>query len=192
MQFRAAARASLASTFFGMHAAGILQPERGSNITDSGSHFYEVYECADGKWLSVAALESKFYSELLRLLDIDAAELGPQLDRDSWPAAKQQLATKFKTRTRDAWAAHFAGSDACVAPVLDWTEAAGHPQLAARSTFIDIDGIRQPAPAPRFSRTVPDVPTAPAEPTRANTTAALETWCTRDQLDAWRAAGVID
>ena len=184
--------ASLASTFFGMHAAGILQPERGSNITDSGSHFYEVYECADGKWLSVAALESKFYGELLRLLDIDAAELGPQLDRDSWPAAKQQLATKFKTRTRDAWAAHFAGSDACVAPVLDWTEAAGHPQLAARSTFIDIDGIRQPAPAPRFSRTVPDVPTAPAEPTRANTTAALETWCTRDQLDAWRAAGVID
>ena len=121
--------ASLASTFFGMHAAGIWRNERGTNFTDSGSHFYDVYECADGKWLSVSAIEAKFYAELLRLLEIDPASLGEQMDPAAWPRAKQILAAKFKRRTRDEWVQVFDGSDACVAPVLDWDEAAQHPHL---------------------------------------------------------------
>ncbi|MGO9512691.1 MAG: CaiB/BaiF CoA transferase family protein [Steroidobacteraceae bacterium] len=184
--------ASLAATFFGMHAAGIWRNQRGTNFTDSGSHFYDVYECADGKWLSVSALEDKFYAELLRQLEIDPASLGQQLDPAAWPRAKQILAAEFKRRSRDEWVQVFDGSDACVAPVLDWDEAAQHPHLVERATLIEIDGIRQPAPAPRFSRTVPDTPAPPAPLTPENTQAALESWCGAEEIAAWRSAGLID
>ena len=168
--------ASLATTFFGMHAAGMLQGKRGRNIGDSGSHFYDVYECADGKWLSVGPLEAKFYAELLRLLQIEPAALGAQLDRDQWPRAKIRLRQVFRGKTRAEWCEVFAGSDACVAPVLDWQEAPAHPHLAARHTFVSVDDVLQPAPAPRFSRTVPDVPTPPQPVTPENTAAALASW----------------
>jgi crotonobetainyl-CoA:carnitine CoA-transferase CaiB-like acyl-CoA transferase len=184
--------ASLASTFFGMYAAGIWRRERGTNFTDSGSHFYNVYECADGKWLSVAALEAKFYAELLRLLEIPPASLGQQQDPEAWPRAKEVLAARFKRRTRDEWVRLFEGSDACVAPVLDWDEAARHPHLRARGTLIEIDGIFQPAPAPRFSRTAPDTPVPPAPVNPENTRAALEPWCSAEEAAAWRSAGLID
>lgn len=184
--------ASLATTFFGMHAAGMLTPTRGQNVGDSGSHFYDVYECADGKWLSVAPLEEKFYSQLLERLGIDATQIGPQMDRANWPRAKGLLADEFRTRTRDEWAHLFADSDACVAPVLSWDEAPGHTHLAARGTFVEVDGITQPAPAPRFSRTGPALPTAPAPVTAQNTTAALEPWLSAAQIAGWRTAGLID
>ena len=184
--------ASLASTFFGMRAAGIWRDERGTNFTDSGAHFYEVYECADGKWLSVAPIEAKFYAELLRLLEIDAASLGGQMDPAAWPRAKQILAAKFKQRSRDEWIRVFDGSDACVAPVLDWDEAAQHPHLRERATLIEIDGILQPAPAPRFSRTVAAIPVPPALLTPENTQAALEPWCAAEEIKAWRSAGLIE
>jgi crotonobetainyl-CoA:carnitine CoA-transferase CaiB-like acyl-CoA transferase len=184
--------ASLASTFFGMRAAGIWRDERGTNFTDSGSHFYEVYECADGKWLSVAAIEAKFYAELLRLLEIDPAALGRQMDPAAWPRAKEILAAMFKQRSRDEWVRVFDGSDACVAPVLDWDEAAEHPHLRERETLIEIDGIVQPAPAPRFSRTVPATPVPPAPLTPENTQAGLEPWCGAEEITAWRSAGLID
>ena len=136
--------------------------ERGTNMTDSGSHFYEVYECADGRWLAVGPIEPKFYRRTAaparyRSRDSSARRLDPA----QWPRAKQILAEKFRTRTRDEWAALFAPSDACVAPVLDWDEAPHHPHLAARGTFVEVDGITQPAPAPRFSRTPPDAPSPP-------------------------------
>lgn len=184
--------ASLASTFFGMRAAGIWRDERGTNFTDSGAHFYEVYECADGKWLSVAPIEAKFYAELLRLLEIETASLGGQMDPAAWPRAKQILAAKFKQRSRDEWIQVFDGSDACVAPVLDWDEAAQHPHLRERATLIEIDGIVQPAPAPRFSRTVPAIPVPPAPLTPENTQAALESWCAAEEIEAWRSAGLIE
>jgi crotonobetainyl-CoA:carnitine CoA-transferase CaiB-like acyl-CoA transferase len=183
--------ASLATTFFGMYAAGMLKPERGTNITDSGSHFYEVYECADGKWLSVAPVESKFYAQLLQRLRIDPAQLGPQMDPTTWPHAKSVIAARIKTRTRDEWAQLFADSDACVAPVLQWGEAAEHPQLAARSTLVEIDGITQPAPAPRFSRTVPQTPDPPAPITPENTQLALQPWATADEISEWHRAGLL-
>jgi alpha-methylacyl-CoA racemase len=183
--------ASLASTFFGMHAAGIWRNGRGTNFTDSGSHFYEVYECADGGWMSVAALEPKFYREFLRLLQLDAALLGDQMDPKAWPRAKAEVAARFRTRARDEWTRVFEGSDACVAPVLDWDEAAGHPHLKERRTLIEIDGIKQPAPAPRFSRTVPSTPLPPSPVTPDNTRAALEPWAKPDEIAAWHDAGVF-
>ncbi len=180
--------ASLATTFFGMQAAGMLRPERGSNLTDSGSHFYDVYECADGAWISVGPIETRFYRLLLKELGIEPAELGEQLDAASWPRAKAILAAKFRTRTRDEWTRIFADSDACVAPVLRWDEAPHHPHLAARRTFVTIDGITQPAPAPRFSRTPPQDPSPPSAPGEGN---ELAEWSSPEEIAAWRASGVL-
>ena len=184
--------ASLATTFFGMHAAGMLQSRRGAGINDSGAHFYEVYECADGKWLSVGPIEEKFYAQFLARLNVSPEELGAQMDRATWPHAKILLSKIFRGRTRDEWAAEFADSDACVAPVLEWQEAHAHPHLAARGTFIDIDGVTQPAPAPRFSRSVPAAPTPPAPVTPENTTAALADWVDDAQVRNWRAQQLIE
>ena len=184
--------ASLATTFFGMYAAGMLNPERGSNMTDSGSHFYDVYECLDGKWLAVGPIESKFYAQFLELLGIDATQLGSQNDPTTWPKAKQVIAARIKTKSRDDWAKLFAQTDACVAPVLHWSEAPAHEHLKARGTFVDVDGIVQPAPAPHFSRTVPATPTPPNEVTAANTVAGLREWFTEAELEKLRAEGVID
>jgi len=184
--------AHLASTFFGMVAGGIWREPRGTNASDSGSHFYDCYECSDGRWLAVGPIEEKFLGQLLARLDIDATSLGPPTSRDHWKQAKAVLAAKFKTRTRDEWAALLQESDACVAPVLGFREAPEHPHLKARRTFVEIDGIVQPAPAPRFSRTVPATPTAPQAITPENTDRALSPWFSKDKIDALRARGVID
>ena len=183
---------SLATTFFGMHAAGMLNPQRGSNMTDSGSHFYDVYECADGQWLAIGPIEGKFYAQLLQLLEIDPSQLGAQLDPASWPAAKALFAQRFKTRTRDDWAARLAPTDACAAPVLDWAEAPEHPHLKARGTFVEIDGVVQPAPAPRFSRTIPNAPTPPNPIDPSHTEATLRDWLGVAKAANLRRAGVFD
>ncbi len=184
--------ASLATTFFGMHAAGMLQPQRGRNLADSGSHFYDVYECADGRWISVGPIEAKFYAELLLQLGINTASLGAQNDPAAWPGAKAMLAAKFREQPRDHWARLFAPTDACVAPVLDWGEAPRHEHLAARQTFIEVDGIVQPAPAPRFSATPSGLPTPPAPVTAENTRAALADWLTPNELEDWSARGLVE
>ena len=172
--------ASLATTFFGMHAAGMLQPKRGSNITDSGSHFYDVYECADGGWLAVGPIEAKFYAEFLRMLGVDPAALGAQNDRASWPRAKASHRREVpRAAARSTGRSCSQPTDACVAPVLDWDEAPRHEHLAARGTFIEVDGIVQPAPAPRFSATPPATPAPPAPVTPENTRAALAQWLSR-------------
>ena len=184
--------ASLATTFFGMHAAGMLRPDRGSNLTDTGSHFYDVYQCADGRWLAVGPLEARFYAEFLQVLGLDSTTLGPQNDPGSWPRAKELLAAKFREHARDHWARLFAATDACVAPVLDWDEAPHHDHLAARGTFVEVDGVVQPAPAPRFSATPAAVPTPPAPVTSANTRAALASWLSTTEIEAWSTRGLID
>ncbi|PMS36745.1 crotonobetainyl-CoA:carnitine CoA-transferase CaiB-like acyl-CoA transferase [Trinickia symbiotica] len=183
--------ANLATTFFGMQAAGIWRDGRGTNITDSGSHFYDVYECADGNWISVGPIEEKFYLELLRLLDIDPETLGAQLDERNWPAARALFALKFKSRTREQWTTLLEHTDACFAPVLSWSEAPEHPHLKARGTFIDIDGIVQPAPAPRFSVTVPEKPTAPEAPDAATIDAALAAWLAPERIGELKEAGTL-
>lgn len=184
--------AHLATTFFGMVAGDIWKPGRGTNISDSGSHFYDCYECADGRWVAVGPIEEKFFAELLARLDIEASTLGPQMSRDGWKPAKAVLAAKFRSRTRDEWAALLEASDACVSPVLSFGEASRHPHLKARGTFVEIDGIVQAGPAPRFSRTVPATPTPPRVITPANTDAALSAWLSAARIASLRADGLID
>jgi alpha-methylacyl-CoA racemase len=164
--------ASLMTMFFGMRAAGQLMMERGANILDSGAFFYEVYECADGKYVAIAPIEDKFLAELCRLIELDPARLPAKLDAKSWPTAKATLASVFRTRTREEWCRLLEGSDACFAPVLSLDEAPDHPHNRARGTFVTIDGITQPAPAPRFSRTPSATPTPPEAPASA----ALRDW----------------
>jgi alpha-methylacyl-CoA racemase len=183
--------ASLMTSYYGSHAAGINRDERGTNTTDSGAYFYEVYECADGKFVSVAAIETKFHAELLRRLEIDPGTLPPQWDRDNWPQVKLVLAERFRARTRDEWCAVLEGSDACFAPVLDAHEAPKHPQNVARNTFITVDGVVQPAPAPRFSRSVPAAPVPPRPAGSAPSEEVLAGWLDRDAIGAARTAGLL-
>ena len=150
---------SLMTSIYGGMASGRLSGPRGTNITDSGAYFYEVYECADGNYVSVAAIEAKFHAELLRLLEIDPATMPPQMDRARWPEAKARLAERFLTRTRDEWCARLEGTDACFAPVLSMEEAPHHPHNVARGVFVRTRWGDAAGPAPRFSRTVLDAPT---------------------------------
>jgi crotonobetainyl-CoA:carnitine CoA-transferase CaiB-like acyl-CoA transferase len=183
--------ASLMTSFHGAVAAGLANHERGTNHLDGGAHFYNAYECADGRWISVAAIEAKFYAELLRRLDLDPATMTPQMDRDGWPEMQDRLAALFKTRTRDEWCALLEGTDACFAPVLTTDEAPQHPHHAARATYVEIDGVVQPAPAPRFSRTVLDrpIPPQPSDPDLAE--AALAAWLGSADIAALKSAGTI-
>ncbi|KES08951.1 carnitine dehydratase [Streptomyces toyocaensis] len=155
--------AHLSSMIHGMLAAGAWQDRRGANLLDGGCPYYGVYETADGGHMAVGALEPRFYAEFLRLLGLDD-RAGAHADVTRWPELRARVAARFRTRTRDAWAARFDGSDACVAPVLSLREAPHHPHLAARSTFTDHAGVTQPAPAPRFSATPTTVRTGPARP----------------------------
>jgi alpha-methylacyl-CoA racemase len=185
--------ASLMTAFHGMVAAGLATHERGTNPLDTGAHFYNVYECADGRWISIASIEGKFYAELLRRLGLDPATLPPQMERPPWPEAQRRLAELFKTRTREQWCQLLEGTDACFAPVLTTDEAPSHPHNAARRTYVEIDGIVQPAPAPRFSRTVPDPPAPPQPPSRGeDALATLALWLEPTEIAALRAAGTLE
>src|SRR5271169_3703493 len=183
--------ASLMTAFHGLVAAGLSTHERGTNHLDTGAHFYNVYECADRRWISIAPIEGKFYAELLRRLDLDPERLPPQMDRERWPEAQDRFAELFKTRTRDQWCALLEGTDACFAPVLTTDEAPDHPHNAARATYVEIDGVVQPAPAPRFSRTVPDLPIPPQPSGPEQAEAALAAWLDPDEIAALKAAGTL-
>jgi alpha-methylacyl-CoA racemase len=154
--------ALLMALFHGMIADGSWPFPRGANLLDGGAPFYDTYETSDGGFVAVGALEPPFYAALLDGLGLAEADLPGQLDRDGWPALRARFAEVFATRTRDEWAAVFAGTDACVAPVLSPTEAPAHPHNRARKTFVEVDGLAQPAPAPRFGRTPAGPPSAPA------------------------------
>jgi alpha-methylacyl-CoA racemase len=167
--------ALLATPFYGYVQTGAWSTERGTNIVDSGAPFYDVYETADGRWLSVAAMEPRFYAALLELLGLDAEELPGQHDRDSWPAMKDRFAAVIATRTRDDWCAAAEGVEACVAPVLGVDEVEDDPHLAARHAFVRHNGLLQPAPAPRFSRTPTALSLRPPLPGE-HTAEALADW----------------
>lgn len=155
--------ASLMTAFYGLAAAGALSPERGDNVLDSGAPYYDSYRCSDGQWLAVAAIEMPFRLKLFELLGLEAADAHAASDRSSWPRIRKLLADRIEQRPRAAWCELLEGTDACAAPVLKLTEAPDHPHNRARGTFVDIGGIVQPAPAPRFSRSVPDMPAPPCE-----------------------------
>jgi alpha-methylacyl-CoA racemase len=146
--------ALLMAIFHGFRAAGLHdETQRGVNMIDTGAHFYDVYECADGGWVSIGSIEPAFYAELLRLTGLEDVPLPDQMDREHWPEMREKLATVFRSRTRDEWSDLMEGTDVCYAPVLSMSEASRHPHNVFRETFIERDGIAQPAPAPRFSRT---------------------------------------
>jgi alpha-methylacyl-CoA racemase len=165
--------AHLSAMFAGMLASGLAREQRAANLLDGGAPFYDVYETADGKHMSVGALEPQFYAELLERLGLE--DLPDRNDLAQWPAIRVALETRFRQRTQAEWAEVFDGSDACCAPVLSLTEAARHPHLRARATYVDRAGVLQPAPAPRFSRTGATLRTGPTVP-GAQTREALTAW----------------
>jgi alpha-methylacyl-CoA racemase len=158
--------ALLTTAMHGHIAEGWWAPVREANLLDGGAPFYAVYETADGGHVAVGALEPQFFAALLEGLGIDPASLPSQGDREGWPTIKTVLASKFAARSRDEWAEHFAATDACVTPVLDASEAPGHPHNEAREVFIEVDGVIQPAPGPRFSATPAPRPRGPGYPGR--------------------------
>jgi alpha-methylacyl-CoA racemase len=156
--------ALLASFLYGMRASGGWRDERGTNLLDTGAPFYDTYATADGKFMAVGALEPKFYAELLTGLGLDPAGLPAQYDQSGWPALRAAFTEAFSGRTQAQWVEVFDGSDACVAPVISPAQAPGHPHNRARGTFVDVGGLVQPAPAPRFGRTGCAPPSPPVAP----------------------------
>lgn len=153
--------ALLMTMMYTLKAMGQWSAERGSNLLDGGAHFYDTYRCADGKYLSIGPIEPQFYALFLDKAGITDPDFKLQWDRARWPELKRRLAAHLETRSRDEWCALLEGSDACVAPILSMDEAPEHPHNRARGTFIELDGVIQPAPAPRFSRSVPAQPRPP-------------------------------
>lgn len=183
--------ASLMTQPHGSFAAGVMSKERGTNPTDSGAPFYDAYRCADGLWISLAAVEKKFYAEALRVLDLTDL-LADQWKRDTWPVAKERIAARIRSRTRDEWCRAFDGVEACFAPVLTLDEAPEHPHLKVRGVYAEIDGVTQPMPAPRFSRTPNETP-KPFRPWQAAEAGEiLGPWLDASGVAAARQAGVID
>jgi alpha-methylacyl-CoA racemase len=183
--------ASLMTMAHSFLAAGLSSEERGTNLLDTGAHFYEVYETSDGRYVAVGAIEPRFYAALLEGLGLDAGELPRQMDSSSWPQMKARFAELFAQRSRDEWEVHFAGTEACVAPVLSPLEAPDHAHNAARGTFVEVAGVRQPGPAPRFSRTPGAISAAPEQPGRSTRT-ALERWGVPPaRVDALQASGAL-
>lgn len=199
--------ASLMSSIYGLYAAGMINTRRGENILDSGAHFYDVYETADHKFISIASIEAKFYAELLQRLGLEnivtppsatsaanrAAEkaLPDQMDQKHWPELKERFARLFRTKTRDEWCEILEGTDVCFAPVLTYDEAPHHPHNKARNTFVEVEGVVQPAPAPRFSGTPSQIQRPPATPGQHTEEGLLDWGFSREEVERLRTAGAI-
>jgi alpha-methylacyl-CoA racemase len=182
--------AYLMAAIYGFYAQGSWSDERGTNVLDGGVPYYDTYRTKDGKWVAVGAIEGRFYNELISRLGLAKEKLPAQHDRKGWPILKERFTAAFATRTRDEWEKVFEGSDACFAPVLTMGEVASHPHNAARKSFVEPGGIVQPAPAPRFSRTPPDLGNSPSD-LGADTDEVLAAWgFSRNEIAGLRAAGV--
>jgi alpha-methylacyl-CoA racemase len=183
--------ASLMTMFYGLAASGQWQARRAANPLDGAAPYYTVYPTADGLHLAVGALEQRFYLEFLRGLGLDPASLPSRDDPALWPTLRERIGAVIAGESRAHWEAVFAGTDACVSPVLDMIECTGHPAAVARGAYADVNGVVGPAAAPRFSRTPSAVRHAPVDP-RADTHAALAQWgFDRETLAALAGAGAI-
>ena len=182
--------AVLMSMIWGFRANGLWSDERGTNLLDTGAHFYDTYATADGKWVSIGSIEPQFYAELRRLTGLDAdPDFDAQMDRAAWPALKDKLTALFLTRSRDDWCAILETTDVCFAPVLSMAEAPDHPHNAARGTFVTAGGVVQPAPAPRYSATATATPAMATAFAGAAVLAALG--YDADRIAALTAAGTV-
>ena len=184
--------ATLMSMFHGFTAMGMWTDQRGTNLLDTGAHFYEVYETSDAKFVSIGSIEPQFYAELLRLTGLtDDPDFAGQHNRGNWPKLKERLSEVFRSKTRDEWTSIMEGTDVCFAPVLSIKEAPQHPHMAARQTFVDVNGLTQPAPAPRFSRTPGEIARPAAHPGQ-HTDEALADWgFAADEIAKLRETGAI-
>lgn len=183
--------AILASAMMPAYALGYFHEERGTNFLDSGAPYYDVYECADGSWISVGAIEAKFYGNLLAGLGLDPASLPDQNDESAWPTLRERFATAFRSRARDEWLEVFADDDNCVTPVLPFTQVLDEPHLAARQTYVDLDGVPQPAPAPRFDRTPGALDRPPPVAGQHTDELLADAGLTPAEIAALRASGAV-
>jgi alpha-methylacyl-CoA racemase len=170
----------LAQMMWAYRSVGAWSDERADNLLDGGAPYYDTYECRDGRFVAIGAIEPQFFAELSEILELELPDSFVNTDRVGWPELRRQIENRIKTRSRDEWVEIFAGRDACVTPILSFAEAIAHPQVTARETLIEVDGVTQPAPAPRFSRTPTDRP-VPARDDDANA---------RDIISRWSAATV--
>ena len=182
---------TLMASTFAANQVGFWSEERGTNVLDSGAHFYEVYETADGKYVTIASVEPQFYAALMDKLGEDAAGMENQWDMANWPELKEKMAVVFKGKTRDEWDAFFDGADICYAPVLSMAEVRHHPHHQARGTFIDDGEVWQPAPAPRFSRTPGEIVRPPAEIGAHSRDILSEFGFDQAQVDALLESGAV-
>lgn len=190
--------AVLMTMMWAFKAMGIWSEERGTNMLDTAAHFYDTYECADGEFVSIGSIEPQFYLQLLEhtglasIYEARGEELPHQMDKARWPELKERLTEVFLTRTRDEWCETMEGTDICFAPVLSMSEAVDHPHNVERGTFVEVAGVTQPAPAPRFDRTPASIQRPPAH-TGQHTDEVLAEWLGADEerIAALRAAGTV-
>ena len=183
--------ASLMSMFYGFKAMGMWTDAKGENMLDGGAHFYDTYETSDNKWVSIGSIEPQFYALLLEKAALTDPEFQSQMDRSKWPSLKEKIARVIRTKSRSQWDAIMEGTDVCYAPVLSLSEAPNHPHNKARGTFIEIDGVIQPAPAPRFSRTKVEVQ-GPAPTCGEHNEQVLNDWgFNAGEIAAFKTAGAI-
>jgi alpha-methylacyl-CoA racemase len=183
--------AALMTIIYGAHASGWWKDERAANMLDGGAHFYDSYETKDGRYVSIGSIEPQFYAQLLELTGLADAGLPPQMDRRGWAPSKERLAAIFRSKTRDEWCQIMEGTDVCFAPVLSLAEAPEHPHNKARGTFVEVAGVRQPGPAPRFARTPPAIARPPAH-AGEHTDETLADWGFSDgEIAALRGEGAI-
>lgn len=182
--------AALMAMFYGLRANGLFSDQRGSHMLDSGAHFYDVYETADGKYISIGSIEPQFYALLKEKAGLDA-DFDEQLNPAQWPRQKEKIAAIFRSKSRDQWCQIMQGSDVCFAPVLGLEEAPQHPHNVARGSFIDVDGVTQHAPTPRFSRTPSDTPQAMRKPGTDTRATLLRSGFSAQQIDQLIDSGAV-
>ena len=183
--------ATLMAMFFTMQAAGRFSDQRGTNMLDGGAHFYDTYETSDGKAICIGSIEPQFYALLVEKAGLDAERFAPQMDPSQWPALKAELIKVFASKTQAEWCAIMEGTDVCFAPVLSIMEAPDHPHNKARNSFVELDGIVQPVPSPRFSRTAPEI-SNPAPAPGADTESVLaDCGFSADEVAALKESGAV-
>ena len=183
--------ASLMTFFHGFRAMGIWNDERGTNLLDTGAHFYDVFECSDGEYVSIGSIEPQFYAELREKLELTDEKWDQQMSRSMWPELKAELAAIFKRRTRDEWCELMEHSDICFAPVLSMEEAPKHPHNVHRGTFVERNGVVQPGPAPRFSRTEAEIQRPPAHAGQHTDELLADVGYAAEEISALRQAGSV-
>jgi alpha-methylacyl-CoA racemase len=183
--------ATLMAMFFSLQVTAFSSDQRGTNMLDSGAHFYDTYETSDGKYISIGSIEPQFYALLLEKAGLDRDEFSAQMDQSRWVEYKARITEVFKTKTRDEWCSIMEGSDVCFSPVLSLTEAAQHPHNKARGSFIELEGVVQPAPAPRFSRSEATSPEGARIAGEDTTLVLQEAGFSSDEIDSLVSAGIV-